>query len=318
MNPIILFGLVLIVSFGVLLYFLRPSRAEANIQRRMEGIDRGRAASIEANTILKEESRVTGLHLNNLLAQIPGSSALVDLIKQSGSNWGLAPLIFGSLAAALVGGWLLSLWLPTAMMGIVGGVLIGLSPCTFLYFKRRARFARFSSLLPEAIDLMARALRVGHSVSTVLDMVGQEVPEPVAGEFRTVYEEQTLGLPLREAMLNLVRRVPIQDVRFLATAVVLQKETGGNLAEILDKTGVVMRDRIRLRGQLKVYTAQGRATGWVLCALPFLMFGLISLVNPSYEKTLFTDPLGVHMIYAGIIMMVLGVLIIRRIIDVRI
>ena len=165
---------------------------------------------------------------------------------------------------------------------------------------------------------MARALRVGHAVSSALEMVGQEVADPVGSEFRTVYEEQALGLPLKEAMLNLVQRVPTQDVRFLATAIVLQKETGGNLAEILDKTAIVMRERTRLRGQLRVYTAQGRATGWLLCSLPFIMFFLISFVNPGYEKTLFTDPLGIHLVYAGLVMMAVGILVIRKIIDIRV
>jgi tight adherence protein B len=180
------------------------------------------------------------------------------------------------------------------------------------------RFHRCDAVLPEAIDLMARGLRAGHSIASVLDMVGQEIAEPLASEFRTVSEEQTLGLPTREAMLNLVERLPRDDVRFLATAILVQKETGGNLAQILDKTAVVMRERVRLRGQLRIYTAQGRITGWILCSLPFILFGLISLVNPDYEKILFTDPLGVRLIYGGLGMMAVGVLIIRKVIDIRV
>jgi len=318
MSPVILFGLLLILSFGVVLYLLKPSRAETDIQRHMEGIDRYFAVNAYGGTILKGERLSASQRLNDFISRMPGSFALLHLIKQAGSKWGVAPLVFGSLLAALAGGWLVSFWLSSPALCACVGAVLGLSPYAYLYFKREVRFRRFCTLLPEAIDLMARALRVGHAVSSVLEMVGQEVAAPVGSEFRTVYEEQALGLPLREAMLNLVRRMPLDDVRFLATAVVLQKETGGNLAEVLDKTAVVMRERIRLRGQLRVYTAQGRVTGWVLCSLPFIMFALISLVNPGYEKALFTDPLGRHLIYAGLILMGIGILLIRKIIDIRV
>src|SRR5213079_2475373 len=180
------------------------------------------------------------------------------------------------------------------------------------------RFKKCDSLLPEAVDLMARGLRAGHAVPAVLEMVGREIAEPLAGEFRALHEQTQLGLPLRDAMLDLVERVPRDDVRFLATAILLQKETGGNLAAILDKTGAVARERARLRGQLKIYTAQGRVTGWVLCLLPFFMFGLLSTVNWQFEKLLFTEDLGRLFIYVGLGLMGIGVLVIRKIIDIRV
>ncbi|PYX46294.1 MAG: hypothetical protein DMG83_07850 [Acidobacteria bacterium] len=137
-------------------------------------------------------------------------------------------------------------------------------------------------------------------------------------EFCALHKEQSLGLPIRDAMMDLVERMPLDDMRFLATAILLQKESGGNLAQILDKTALVMRERARLKGQLRIYTAQGRITGWILCSAPFLMFGLISVVNHNYEKTLFSTPLGLKMIYSGLVMMALGVLAIRKIIDVKV
>jgi tight adherence protein B len=317
MPAVLLFGLLLVSTFVVVLYFLKPTRAETDIQRHMAGIDRYFSVTADGSTILKRERLSASQRLNDVVSRMPGSFALFHLIRQAGKKWEVAYLVFGSLLVALGGGWLVSFWTSPALSVCVG-VGLGVAPYAYLYFQRESRFRKFSTLLPEAIDLMARALRVGHAVSAVLEMVGQEVAEPVGSEFRTVYEEQALGLPLREAMLNLVQRMPLDDVRFLATAVVLQKETGGNLAEVLDKTAVVMRERIRLRGQLRVYTAQGRATGWVLCALPFIVFALISLVNPNYEKTLLTDPLGLHLVYAGLILMVIGILVIRKIIDIRV
>jgi tight adherence protein B len=161
-------------------------------------------------------------------------------------------------------------------------------------------------------------LRAGHALTAVLEMVANEIAEPISTEFRKLHEENALGLPLRDATVNLVNRLPRDDVRFLATAMLLQKETGGNLAAILDKTGVVARERARLRGQLRIYTAQGRVTGWVLCLMPFIMFGLLSTVNWQLEKMLFTEPKGRMLIYFALGLMLLGVLAIRKIIDIKV
>jgi tight adherence protein B len=151
-----------------------------------------------------------------------------------------------------------------------------------------------------------------------LETVGQETAEPLGSEFRMLREEQQLGLPLRDAIMNLVERMPIDDVRFLATAMLVQMETGGNLTQILDKTATVMRERVRLQGQVRIYTAQGRLSGWILCTMPFVLFLLIGMVNPDYEKLLVTDPFGVQLVHVGLVMMVLGILIIRRIVDIKI
>jgi tight adherence protein B len=140
----------------------------------------------------------------------------------------------------------------------------------------------------------------------------------VASEFRQIFEQQNFGLPLREAMLGLAERIPIPDVAFLVTAILVQKETGGNLAEVLDKTAVVIRERFRLRGQLRVYTAQGRLTGWILAAMPFLMFVLLNIVNPDYMRILITDPAGRTLIYVGIVLMVVGGWVISKVIDIKV
>jgi tight adherence protein B len=317
MSPVILFSLLLILCLGVLLYFLKPTRTETAVERHLADIEGDRAVSA-GSTILKEEKLSSMPWLHELLRQMPGSMALVRLIKQAGSKRRMASVVLFSLLGAPVAGWLVSFWISSFALCAGAGAAVGVSPYVYLYWLREARFKRCEALLPEAVDLMARALRAGHAVTSVLEMVGQEVAEPVAFEFRTVYEEQSLGLPLREAVLNLVERVPRDDVRFLATAILVQKETGGNLAEILDKTAVVMRARVRLRGQLRIYTAQGRVTGWILCCLPFILFALISAVNPGYEKILFTDPLGRQLIYIGLFMMAAGIFVIRWIINIRV
>jgi tight adherence protein B len=213
---------------------------------------------------------------------------------------------------------LASLAIPSIVWSLLLGIAAGSLPYLLLLMKRERRFRKCDAQVPEAVDLMARALRAGHAVPAVIEMVGREIAEPLAGEFRIVHEEQNLGLPLRDAMLNLVDRVPRDDVRFVVTAILLQKETGGNLAVILDKTAAVARERSRLYGQLRIYTAQGRITGLILCVAPFVMCGVLSLLNWKYEQLLFTHPTGQRSIYVGLVLMVLGVLIIRKIIDVKV
>ena len=315
---VLLFIVVLILSFLVLLYFLKPTAAETAIEQHLTGIEEGRMASADGTTILKREVFSTTPWVDELIRQIPGSLELSRLIKQAGQKWQVNVVLMASAAMALLGWWIASLAISSFGLSIIIGLAIGAAPYIYLYVAREIRFVRFDATLPEAVDLMARGLRAGHAVTAVLEMVGNEVADPVGTEFRAMHEEQALGLPLREAMINLVDRMPRDDVRFLATAILLQKETGGNLAQILDKTAAVMRERARLRGQLRIYTAQGRITGWILCTAPFAMFGLISLVNKNYEKPLFSDPLGIKMIYTGLIMMVIGILAIRKIIDIKV
>ncbi|HEV2383045.1 MAG TPA: type II secretion system F family protein [Terriglobia bacterium] len=318
MYPVLLFILLLLLTFAVIVWVLKPTKPEADVQRHLRLIGSMYTIDADGTTILKQETLSSIPWLNALLAQVPGCSGLRLFIIQAGSTWTVSNLLFGSLLLALlvasVGGTLIAL----TPFALLVGVAAGIAPYGYLAMKRAARLRRFDTLLPESIDLMSRALRAGHGVISAIEMVSQEITEPVASEFRIVFEEQSLGLPIREAVLNLAQRVPLDDVQFLATAILVQKETGGNLAEVLDKTAAVMRERIRLKGQLRIYSAQGRVTAWVLCMLPFIVFLLINLVNHDYEKALWQDPLGRHLLYTGLIMMALGVFTIRKIIDIKV
>ncbi len=318
MTLVPLFLLLLIVSFAVLFYFLKPTAMEKAVARQLADIGQGPEGPASPTSILKEDAVRSNNLADELVGKMPFSPALTRLIRQAGKDWRASSLFFLSVFVGLGSAWLA--WLLTSNLAIsVGiGAATGLTPYAFLYVLREIRRRRFDSLLPEAVDLMSRGLRAGHSIAAVLEMVGNEIADPVGTEFRALHKEQSLGLPIREAMMNLLERMPVDDLRFLATAILLQKESGGNLAQILDKTSTVLRERARLRGQLRIYTAQGRITGWILCAAPFLMFGLISVVNHEYEKALFTTPFGLKMVYGGLALMVLGVLAIRKIIDVKV
>lgn len=318
MSPVLLFVVLLVITFVAILWILAPSKRESDIQRHLKDI--GNLYSLDANgtDILKQRSLSAIPWVNRILVKLPGAVRLQLFITQAGSRWSVGALILGSIVLAFFAAWLATLAVPMLGIDLLLGLAAGSLPYVYLYVKRQARFRQFDMQLPEAIDLMARALRAGHAIISAIELISKETSEPLASEFRIVFDEQNLGLPIREALINLVSRVPTDDVRFLATAILVQKETGGNLAEILDKAASVMRERMRLKGQLRVYTAQGRMTGWFLCLLPFFVFALISFVNREYERQLWTSSIGIRLIYAVLIMMGLGIYTIRKIINIKV
>jgi tight adherence protein B len=198
------------------------------------------------------------------------------------------------------------------------GVAAGAIPFGFVAWKRNQRLRKFEEHFPEALDLLGRAVRAGHAFTTGLEMIAQEAPEPIAGEFRTTFEEQNFGLPLREAMLNLAERVPSVDVRFFITALLIQKETGGNLAEILDGLSRVIRDRFRIYRDVHTRTAQGRLTAGILIALPPIMFVMLRVVNPDYVKVLIDDPLGPTILAITAGMQIVGSVLLWKIINIEV
>jgi tight adherence protein B len=319
MSPLTVFIVLMVLTFVVLIVAMRPSESEKALQQRLRTIEHASTGAVdEATDILRQETLSDIPWLNDLMQQVPILHRLQHLLTQAESTWTVGTLVSGSLILAVVAAWLASFRAPTFVLALLVGAGVGALPYIYLVFKRWSRLRRFEELLPDTIDLMARALRAGHTITSSIEMVSSEGSEPVASEFRRVFEEQNFGLPLREAMLNLADRVPLPDVQFLVTAILVQKETGGNLAEVLDKAAAVIRERFRLRGQLRVYTAQGRLTGWILAGLPFFMFVLLNIVNPNYERILLTDPVGQKLIYVGIGLMVLGGWVIRKVIDIKV
>jgi tight adherence protein B len=313
----LLFIFLLIITFGVIFYLLRPTKTEAAVQQRLEDIQVSRNEDT-GQTILKEEGYSSNPEMAQIIRQVPGAVGTLNLLRQSGQPLMVSSVMGISLLATVLTAWISSYFFPTILLSVVAGVAAGCIPYVYLLIMREQRLRKCDQLLPEAIDLMARGLRAGHALTAVLEMVGNEIADPISTEFTRLHEEHSVGLSLRDATMNLVSRLPRDDVRFLATAILLQKETGGNLAVILDKTAAVARERARLRGQLKIYTAQGRVTGLVLCIMPFVMFGLLSMLNWNFEKLLFTEPGGRSLVYIGLGLMAAGVLVIRKIIDVKV
>jgi tight adherence protein B len=318
MTPVFLFLIILVFTFLVALYFLRPTKTETAVKQQLESIQEERGDENRGITILRPERYSSNQEFGATVRQIPGAIKTLDLITQAGLEWTVASVMGTSLFATAAIAWIASMFLPGVLLPLLCGIIAGSGPYVYLLIMREQRFRRCDQLLPEAIDLMARALRAGHALPVVLEMVSSEIGEPVGPEFRRLHEEQALGLPLRDATMNLVSRLPREDVRFLVSAMLLQKETGGNLAAILDRTAALARERTRLRGQLRVYTAQGRLTGWILCLMPFILFGMFSLLNWQLEQLLLTEHVGRVLVYFGLSLMVLGILSIRKIIDIKV
>src|SRR5487761_1074547 len=253
--------------------------------------------------------------INRLLLKVEIAPRLRTLLYQANLKWTTSGLLLMSLACFVFPSYLL--YLRTGAVGFAAlvGFLLGCGPFFYVLYKRRQRFNKFEQELPEALDLMVSALRAGHSLVAALGLVAHEAPDPIGAEFRICFEEQNYGLELRTAMNNLLVRAPLQDLRIVVTAILIQKESGGNLAEVLDKTAYVIRERYRLKRQVRVHTAQGRLTGWILSFLPIVLGIALYLVSPKTMSMLWTRPLGLKLLYTAALLTVAGALIIRKIVN---
>jgi tight adherence protein B len=315
---ILLFILLLIVSFLVLLYFLRPTVTETAVQQHLESIEENRAVEGDGPTILKRQALSATPWLDELLRDLPGSVNLARLIRQSGQTWQVSSFLLLSLVVTLIVASFASLAIPSIVLGLLLGIAAGSLPYVFLVMKRERRLRQCDAQVPEAVDLMARALRAGHAVPAVIEMVGREIAEPLAGEFRIVHEEQNLGLPLRDAMLNLTDRVPRDDVRFVTTAILLQKETGGNLVESLAKLSAVIRDRLRMFQKVHSLTVEGRVSAWILSLFPFFIGTILQLVKPDYFTSVMDYEYFRPLVIATIVLLVVNIFAMRSITTIKV
>jgi tight adherence protein B len=256
--------------------------------------------------------------INRWLLKMELAPRVRTLLYQAGLKWTAGGLILMSTACFAIPAYLAYLRSGAVIFALLIGLLFGFAPLAFVFYKRGQRFNQIEQELPESLDLMVSALRAGHSLVAALRLVAYESPQPISGEFRICFDEQNYGLELRTAMDNLVTRVPLQDLRIVVTAILIQKESGGNLAEVLDKASYVIRERFRLRRQVRVHTAQGRMTGWILSFLPLVLGLALYFVNPQTMSILWTRPIGIKLLYASGTMTIVGALIIRKIVNMEV
>jgi tight adherence protein B len=290
------------------------------VRERMAAVRRAeQRGDITSDLVLVRDEMMSSLPiLNRLMMHLTWTTKLQNAITQAGMTTKPGKLL---LTCAVSG---LSVYLVAIL--VYGQALAGLAvafvgaavPLVFIYIKRRRRLNSFEQRFPEALDLLGRAVRAGHAFTAGLEMVAKEAPEPVAGEFKTTFEEQNFGLPLRDALTNLTSRLPLVDVQFFVTALMIQKDTGGNLAEILDELSRVIRERFRIHREVKIKTAQGRLTATILIILPMAMLLVMRVMNPGYIKVLFEDPLGLKMLGIAGILQVVGASILWKIVQIEV
>jgi len=311
---VVVTGLVLALAAGA--GRLPQALAARRLDRRLREVSSTPDERTGQSALVNERPRGPLPAVDRVLGS--GNPALTRLIEQSGVKTTPSALALATIGAAAGAGLLCSLFVVNPLFWLAAGALGATVPFLWLSHKRSKRLARFEEQFPEALDLLSRAIRAGHAFQTAMGMVAEELPAPVGTEFRTSFDQQNFGLPLREVLTQMSERVPSLDVKFFVTAVTIQRETGGNLAEILDNLAHVVRERFKIHRQVRVHTAHGRFTGWVLMSLPAALAVVLSFINPEHMKLLFEERMGQTMILVAIVMQVIGYVWIRRVIKIEV
>lgn len=298
------------------LFIVRPEDADTRALRKRMKAPR---LVVAAQPMVRERDRMSAVGPVDVLL---GRSQhllqpLQDLLVRSGVSLNLGTVVLGTVFLFFVGFLLGNFFTSAIWIGALAGLALASIPTLYLRRAATRRVEKFEELFPEAIDLMARSLRAGHALTTALQMVGDEIPEPVAAEFKLLFDRQNFGMSLPDAMREFGARVPLVDARFFVTAVLTQRETGGNLAEVLDNLASVIRERFKVKRQVRVISAHGRITGWVLGALPPAMAVILFTLSPDLMKLLVEDPAGRQIVGAALALQVIGVLAIRKIVAVE-
>ncbi len=304
-----------IVAGAYWLFVARPEDDEARALRRRL---RPEKVSVFAPVVKAEERLSTvGLVESLLRSSQRISTPLRNLCLHSGLSVTPGVLLLACVLFGLVGFVIAALVTRTPFAGVFLGAVFGAMPLLYVRNKALTRLARFEEQFPEAIDLLARSLRAGHALTTALQLASEEMPDPVGPEFQLLFDRQNYGMSLPDALREFAARIPLLDARFFVTAVLIQRETGGNLSGVLDNLASVIRERFTVKRQVRVLSAHGRITGWVLGMLPPVVGAILFLLNPDLMSVMITDPLGNIMLAVGFGLQVIGVLIIRRIIDIE-
>ena len=316
---VLMFAAVILMIEGAWLWWSGTHGGGARrIARRLRIMSGGGDGASERVSILKQRRYSKHAWIDGFLHRRRLANAVDRLLVQSGLGWSVAQFI-AATAGALCGSLLLLQLkpVPPLAQAVIALVLTAIPWC-LVTRARTARLIRIEQQLPEAADFLARAMRAGHSFTNVLQMVGSELPEPLSGEFRTAHEEINYGVPMNEALYNLAERIPLTDLRYLVIAVVIQRESGGNLAEILGNISHIIRQRLKLIAKVRVLSAEGRMSAWILGLLPFCVLAFMAMANYNYVSVLWTEAAGLKMIWTSACLMLIGALWIRRIVRIRV
>jgi len=316
---IFVFGMAVVVGAYFAFTKLPGYLAERRLSERLEEVTSTQVPEEQSQSQLVKNRHEGPLPmLDRLAGESARGSALAAWVEQSGTQLSISALLLMAGGCGFVFGLIVSTALRMAVGWLLGGVAGFMLPFLFLKIKRTRRLRAFEEAFPEALDLMARALKAGHAFATGLKMVADEMSEPVGPEFRKTFDEQNFGLPLKDALANLTVRIPLLDVRFFSTAVLIQRETGGNLSEILENLAHVVRERFKILRQVRVYTAHGRLTGYVLLALPAFLGIALAFINPEHMQLLFRERIGHMLLGAAAVMQTVGYFWIRQVVKIEV
>lgn len=286
------------------------------IEKRLRALSAG--AKVSSTKLVKQRLLSESESLHSLLISIPRIHVLDRMLIQSGTQINVAKFLWYSLLTSLVAALIALVIKLPLQIALIAAVLGALIPWRYIAHQSRKRIVTIEQQLPDTLDLMARAMLAGHAFPSALKMVGDEMPEPISSEFRIVFDEINYGISVPDALNNLVVRVPSTDMSYLVISVLLQRETGGNLAALLDSLSKLIRERMKLIGTVKVLSAEGRLSAQILTALPFVLALAIHFINPQFLSVLWTDPAGIKLVSVAVIMIFIGIYWMRRIIKIRI
>ena len=314
------FAAILAIILGAYWFFvLRVDQSDEAALRKRLTPDASSKEVPKEFRLLKPVERLSNMpHLDSMLSQMGRITAPIQRdITQAGMKTTVGTLLLSAGCLALLGFGIVKAFLFHTLLAVGVGFALAFVPFIYVRFKKNQRLKKFEEQFPEAIDLIARALRAGHAFTTGLSMTAEEIPAPVGEEFKLLYDRQNFGMPLPDAMKAFAARIPLIDARFFVTAVLTQRETGGNLSEVLDNLSSVIRERFKVKRQVRVLTAHGRITGWILSALPPCLAAAMFVISPRQMLILTEDTLGVQMIIAGLTLQVIGTVIIRKLVNIR-
>jgi tight adherence protein B len=308
------------IVFGIFWMLWGTTSSPEVVRERMAAVRRAeQRGDITTDLVLVRDEMMSSLPLlNRIMTHLAWTTKLQSAITQAGMTTRAGKLLLISAVSGLSVYLVAVIFYGQALAGIFAALAGASIPLMVIYIKRRRRMSQFEQRFPEALDLLGRAVRAGHAFTAGLEMVAKESPEPVATEFKTTFEEQNFGLPLRDALSNMSSRVPLVDVQFFVTALMIQKDTGGNLAEILDELSRVIRERFRIHREVQIKTAQGRLTAVILILLPLGMLVAMRVMNPAYINVLFEDPLGVKLLVGAGILQVIGAGFLWKIVQIEV
>jgi len=315
---VFLLGAGLVVGGYYVIAAIPGELAKRRLDRRLQDVAMPADHETADATILKRAAAGPLPALDRMMEKTVAGVSLARLIEQAGSKTTPSAVVVMSIASGLGAGFLTSMFVRVPYAPLLVGSVATFVPYAWLRHKRSSRLRRFEEQFPEALDLLSRAVRAGHAFQTAMGMVGDDLSAPVGPEFKKTFEQQNFGLPLRDALNQLTDRMPLLDVRFFVTAVLIQRETGGNLSEILDNLAHVVRERFKIQRQVRVHTAHGRFTAYVLLALPAALAIALSFINPEHMQTLFREHMGQMMLLAAMVMQTVGYLWIRQVVKIEV